>query len=133
MTRRMALAASAMVVLLPLAGCSNPIVESITGVDVVQSYSSEQEASYRAALTLAVRGAMGSAWVEPTPSEWQEMYQSAATVCEGLATNGRTWLRDKMIDELLKDSPGSRERAGQLSDVFINAATAQGSFCPEQG
>ncbi len=114
-----------------VAGCSNPIVESFTGVDFVKTYSPEQKAAYRAAVSLSIKALNGNATDKPTAAEWEEMYDYAEATCDGIDENGREWVQGKMIDQITKFDPTADSAgAARVADVFINAAIAQGSFCP---
>ncbi|MDO8308057.1 MAG: hypothetical protein Q7V58_06845 [Actinomycetota bacterium] len=104
------------------------VVSYVTGIEFEPYYSAEQRAAYRSALEIATR----LEGIPPiTEDEWSDMYKLGENICQGLKEDGLASVRSQLADGLVSSAPGaSPERAALFVEMFINAATAQGSMCP---
>ncbi len=129
--KRLSLILVAALALPSLAACGDAkdVVSTVTGVEFVTVYSAEQKAALRASLSLSI-GAITNDTVTLTEAEWEDTYKQSEDLCKYLEDNSREEAIQYLVEGLLKENPTAEDGARQFSEAYVNAVTAQGSFCP---
>lgn len=112
-----------------LTGCG--FVAGLFGIQFETYYSPEQREVFRTNVQLGLNNLSDE--VPPfTPAELRELDDSGITICENLRNFTREEVKERLIEEVLNESPFATESdAGRFAEVFLQASTAQGSLCSE--
>lgn len=120
----------ALAVALPglLSGCS--FLGPLTGVEFVPSYSPEQEEVFLTTLDSSIDVLSGGKASVSTENR-DAFLEFGSAICTVLATEPREAVLESLGRVAAQDFPSLDEgNIQQMGEIFILAATAQGSLCP---